>query len=739
VAEKDKNSIGKKGSDTVKNLRSRLMESYEGETGGDMTAPTKVKTTQPKIKQNNSLTEPLKAEKVSKSKKGSKTKKGLFARLFNRDIKEDVKVDPSLGAEKTQQAGEASAEPSTEASAEKKPTPTVEKTPSASLKKKEKIKKETVKDVGGFSLFRAFFSIKQIEKLALGTSYSEDHVLSSPKIPKAVMLSTIFINILTLAMPLVILQVYDRILPNQATETLAMLIIGLAGVMLLDTVMKLARSYMVAWSAAKYGYQASEEAVSRILNAPIKEVSSEAPSAFIDRLNALDAMKQYYGGQSRLMLLDLPFVLVFLGMIVLIGGWLAVVPVILFCFMGYATLKSGKKLREVLETRSEQDEKKYDFIIESLLGIQTIKSMAMEPQIQRRFERLMKGGVDNSYKTIYLANNAQTYSSLFANLTMVCMVTCGAYYVINGPLTIGVLAACTLLSGRIIQPLLKGLGLWTQMQTLSVSQGRINELFELPSTALKPKVMLKDCEGHLEFKNVSFAHKDGENIFKNFNFEAKPGEIIGLSGEDGSGKSTFTGLVLGEYTPIQGEVLLDGKSITGDWAYGISEWVAYAPQTATLFSGTLLENITMFRTGSAIDSARMAAELIGLEEDVNRLPQGYDTMLSAGITSELPQGLVQRIVIARALARQPKLFVFDEANSALDSRGDKLLIEGLSELKGEMTVLLISHRPSLLRLADHQYTFKNGVLVPTAQKAPPPPPGQGSGEQTAQQAMGGAA
>lgn len=544
-----------------------------------------------------------------------------------------------------------------------------------------------------------------------GSTGPVNEFAAAPKLPKSVYVSSLFINMLGLALPLVILQVYDRILPNEATATLSLLILGLVVIMIIDTTMKIARAYMVGWVTAHHEFAVATEAISRLLNTPSSRIESEPPSAHIDRLNAIDAMRDFYGGQSRLLLLDLPFIVVFLGLMAFIGGYLVFVPIVLFCTLGVLSVSRGMALRKVLQTRAQHDERRYDFIIESLAGIQTIKTMAMEPQIQRRFERLQKIGATASHDTILLGNSAQIVGNLFSNLAMISVVTVGAYFVVHGSLTMGALAACTLLSGRTIQPVLKGLGLWTQVQSVSVARARITKLFELAPPPAEEVSKLDHIDGEITLSSVSFAYApDAPLVLKDVDLVIKPGEMIGLCGGDGSGKSSIAKLIRGEYPPTSGAVMVDGYEPSGEWRSALEEWISYVPQNASIFQGTILENIAMFRSGDAIDAAREAAQLIGLEADIHRLPSGYDMRLNEGITEELPVGIIQRVIIARALARKSRILLFDEGNSALDGASDRLLREGLQKLKGQKTIILVSQRPSLLRIADRVLELADGRL-----------------------------
>jgi ATP-binding cassette, subfamily C, bacterial LapB len=542
----------------------------------------------------------------------------------------------------------------------------------------------------------------------------EDNSKNPPVAPlhSAVLVGTVFINLLALALPLVVLQVYDRIIPNQALDTFLLLLIGLSVVLLLDGILRVSRAYLVGWAGVCFENEVAVEAVERILFAPSSVIEQNPPGIHIDRLNAIDALRDFYGGQSRLLLIDLPFVVVFLGLVAAIGGWIVIVPLLMFATLSLVTMICGNHLREVLEQRAEQDDRRYDFIIEALNGIQTIKTMAMEPQIQRRFERLQKAGVSASYKTIKLGNLAQNFGNLFSSLTMISVVSVGAYLIINGSLSVGALAACTLLSGRSVQPVLRGLGLWTQLQGLSIAKARLQGVYDLPE--VKDRLRLDhtlECKGELKLRNLTYIYDGDENpAIKDISLDIDPGAMIGLHGGDGGGKSTLVKLMIGELAPVSGTLKIDGYEISGPRREQLIRSIAYVPQHSEIFTGTILQNITMFNTGEAIDAAREAARLLGLEADIHRLPEGYDTNLSEGISDELPMGMMQRIIIARNLARKPGILLFDEANSSLDGRADKMLRTAFEKLKGNITVVIVSNRPSLLRLCDHIYELENGEI-----------------------------
>lgn len=545
---------------------------------------------------------------------------------------------------------------------------------------------------------------------------------ASPLSPP-ILIGSIAINFFSLATPLALLQVYDRIIPNQAIETLSVIVLGLIAIMCIDAVFRYARSALVIWYAAQLDHALNVTLVDRFLETPSLEFEKETPGGYMDKLGAIETIRDFEGGQSRLLMLDLPFVSAFLGLIWIIGGSLVLVPIALFCVLVVVTAISGSALRKVLADRWEFDDRRYSFIVETLNGIPAIKSMAMEPQIQRRYERLLRTGASATYRTIELGGIAQSFGAVFAGVTMVSVVSVGALLVIDGVLSMGSLAACTLLSGRTIQPLLKGLSLWTQLQSVDVAREKAASLLDLPGGTTAPREnTIPALAGLVELRNVSFRYgPDLPDIVSNTSIKFQPGEMISVTGGDNSGKSTFIRLLSGELSPTSGKVMIDGMDVTGPHHHALSNWIAYIPPNPVIFQGSILENLAMFQKGEAIDNARLAARAIGLEEDIHHLPDGYDTKVNHGIAEQLPMGFLQRMTIARALAMKPQILLFDEANNTLDAKGDQKVLTALKVLKGGPTIIAVTHRPSLMRIADRRIEMRHGVLSEFAAETPQTP------------------
>jgi len=535
---------------------------------------------------------------------------------------------------------------------------------------------------------------------------------ASPLSPP-ILIGSISINFFALATPLALLQVYDRIIPNQAVETLTIMVLGLVGIMCIDAVFRYSRSCLVIWYAAQLDHALNVTLVDRFLETASQEFEKETPGGYMDKLGALETIRDFEGGQSRLLMLDLPFVGAFLALIWIIGGSLVLVPIALFAVLIVVTAISGSALRKVLSDRWAFDDRRYSFVVETLNGIPAIKSMAMEPQILRRYERLLRTGASATYRTIELGGIAQSFGAVFSGVTMVSVVSVGALLVIDGGLTMGSLAACTLLSGRTIQPLLKGLSLWTQLQSVDVAREKAASLLDLPGAQVRTNAnTIPALAGQIDLKNVSFRYgPDLPDVAKHISAQFKAGEMVSITGVDNSGKSTLVRLITGEAHPTEGQVMIDGMEVTGPHQKALASWVAYIPPNPVLFQGTILENLAMFRTGEAIDNARLAARAIGLEEDIHRLPEGYDTRVNQGVAEQLPGGFLQRMTIARALAMKPQVLLFDEANNTLDQKGDQKVLKALQVLKGGPTIIAVTHRPSLMRIADRRFEMNDGALT----------------------------
>lgn len=524
-------------------------------------------------------------------------------------------------------------------------------------------------------------------------------------------IASLFLNILGLALPMSLLQVYDRILPNKSTGTMVLLLVGVLGALLLESLLNFARSYITGWVGARFEHKAGCNAIERLMMTGIDSFEKEGSGVHLERINSMSTVRDFYAGQALLTLLDLPFALIYLGLVALMGGWLVMVPIAMLVLFALSAMKVGTLLRDAIEKRMVADDRRFNFLIEVLGGIHTVKAMSLEAQMVRRYERLQEACAEGYYTVALRSASALGVSSFFSQLTTIVVVAFGSVIVMHGEMTTGGLAACSLLAGRSMAPIQKALGVWTRFQSFVLARQRLQKLFALEPEAQPDLPKMPAAKGKLELDAVSFSFGEKlPEVIRQASISIDEGECIAIAGGNGSGKTTLLTLMQGALRPTSGRLLVDGVDATSYQAQSVREQIAYLPQSGVLFQGTILQNITMFR-GEFDDIAVETAGLLGLDEVVATMAYGFDTPVGDGAYDSLPRGIKQRIAIARALVNNPRIVLFDEANTAVDSAGDNFLRVWLERAKGKRTLVLVTHRPSLVKLADRVFDLNHGILT----------------------------
>jgi ATP-binding cassette subfamily C protein LapB len=536
---------------------------------------------------------------------------------------------------------------------------------------------------------------------------SNARALHEPTVPEAIYFASFVINLLALSLPLSIMQVYDRVIPNRSLSTLAWLFFGLAVALFIDFILKAVRSTLLSWQATRFARNVENEAVARFLRAPNGAFEREPAAVHVNRYAAAAALADYHSGQARLVLIDLPFVGIALMVMAIVGGPMVFVPASLF--LGFAALAIGRarKFRRILDARTEQDNRKYDFIAEVLAGIHTIKAMAMEPQMQRRFERLQEAVAKTTMSSILTGQANQSAALLFGSVSQLIVVAIGGTKVIDDQLSMGALACCTLLSGQILQPLLRAISLWTEQETVAHRRAEVKSLLDLPEAGGSAEAH-SAIDGNIRFETVIYRHPDDSDhplCVSDISIEA--GAIIAVEGKEGSGRTTLLNLIMGEIAPATGCITIDGISTSAPRFASIRRQIAYVGASPVIFSGTIMDNLTMFGPEKR-DFVRKMTQLLGLETTINVLPDGYETKLGEGIAEDLPTSIAQQINIVRALTNRPRILALDEANVPLDAIAEPAMSRALNFLRGSLTIIVVTHRPSLLALCDHRLIVHDG-------------------------------
>lgn len=526
-------------------------------------------------------------------------------------------------------------------------------------------------------------------------------------------LASLMTNLLALALPLGMLQIFDRVLKNQSLDTLAVLAFGIVVMMVLEEVLKGVNATITNWLGARFKHSISLQVLNKFFEIPARLFSQEEPGAYAEKMQTASKIADVYSGSALLVLLDLPFVLIFLGVIWMIAGSLVIVPMVLIAFFIVATLFFGRWMYQQIVLRDINDERRISFLTEVLAGILSIKTMSLESIMQRRYERLKENSAQHGERLFFGNNFANNIGAVMSQVMIVLVIFFGALLVLEGDMSSGALAACMMLSVRALQPLQKGLSVWMRYQAFIAGDERLSEVLSMPGQHEDDLPPLTQVYSGMSLIDVCLSHEatDGKKyVFKDLNLNIAKGECIAIRGDSGNGKTTLLSLMNGLEKIDAGSVLVDGQNISLFQAESVHQTIALLPKEGIVFVGSILENLTMFEPSREARALEVANQL-GLNMIVAKMKQGYQTPLGENASETLPMGVRQLIAIVRVLAFNPAVILFDEANSALDFEGDKKLRQYLESRKGELTMILVSNRPSMVKLADTVYRISDGKLA----------------------------
>lgn len=532
-----------------------------------------------------------------------------------------------------------------------------------------------------------------------------------------ILLASLCLNLLTLALPLVILQVYDKIIPNEAISTFSLMVAGLCLVVILDFVLRSIRSYITNWESARFEHAISRRAVEQLLNADIQAFEVSPPGTHMDRISAIEQLRDFHSGQGLVAVSDLPFVAIFLTIIYLISGDMVLAPLTVVGVAVIFAIGLGLRLESVVRRRSALDDQRYNFVFQILNGVHTIKGLGLEAQMVRRYEALLRPLADAVQKEAFLSSSGRALGPVFSMVAMFSVAAFGSQKVIAGDLTSGSLVACTLLAGRAVQPLIRMIGVWVQSQNLKLAEERLDELLTLPHEGASQSASNSDHEllGSFTLDHVTVHRGRPEwPLLNDVNLQIFAGEIVAVTGPLGGGKSAFLELFAGFVRPDAGTMMIDGiDSREMDFAH-LRRQMGYVGQKGVLYRGSILDNITKFKGRSHLPQALEIARKLGLDQDLAQMPNGMRTIVGDTASESLAGSVQQMISLVRVFADDPRLVMLDEANSALDMEVDARLRELIEEQRGKTTVIMVTSRPSLIRIADKVLKVDRGEVVEIA-------------------------
>ena len=524
---------------------------------------------------------------------------------------------------------------------------------------------------------------------------------------KDVMAASLGINVLALALPIAILQTYDRVIRYQSVSTFIVLALIALTAFALEFLLRTLRAKIMADEGARYDHKKNCDTLKRLLAADVEAFKAETPGTHADRFQAIQAIRTFYC-QAGALLADVPFMLIFVGLIAVIAGWMAVVPVALLVAFGWLAVTVSRRLTVETGRRERTDIKRHNFLVEAIAGVATLKALGAEAVMQRRHERLQEEAADAFAAIARVNAQTQSIAGEIAQAASIVTVMIGAIAVVSGAMTMGALAATTILTGRLLQPVLKGLGLLARYPFIRLAEEKMRRI-----EALTPQVSgatpLPRARKSLSLDRVTVRATGGKDL-TGVSLDLAPGVYIGITGQTGATASSLLKLMNGLVTPSEGKVRYDGLPLSVYEAQSLRRGIALLSPTPTVYAGTLLENLTMFEDGPVKRRALALCRALGLEQYVANLSNGLETQLSGA--GDAPLGVAQRISIIRALAQNPRVILFDNANAALDHEADRLMLNFFAHRKGRRTVVFVTDRPSYLRLCDQVYEIADGTLRP---------------------------
>lgn len=526
-----------------------------------------------------------------------------------------------------------------------------------------------------------------------------------------VALAAVMINLFALVTSLFTMTVYDRVVPNNAVASLWGLSIGLGIVILFDFLLKILRAYFVDIAGADIDRDVGDTVFDRLLSVRLDQPRGSTGS-LSSLMRELETLRDFFTSATLTAVVDTPFILITLTAIALIGGWLVLVPIALIPLVAVTGLVTQPMMDRTSARAMGQAMLKQSVLIETIGGLEMVKSSNAGPLLTRRWQAAVSSHAELSLSQRLISNISVTVASTGQQIAYAAVVIAGVGMIADLTLTMGGLIACSILSGRAVAPLGQIASLLSRMTTTRTAYRQLNQFMSLPMEGQATGALnLQSVEGNIDFRGVSFSYPGStEKALSNISFSMKAGEKVGILGRIGSGKSTVARLLLGLYPPAEGIVLIDGNEVRQLEMPKLRNHIGSAMQETVLLSGSVRENIILNRLLVTDDEMLRVAKVSGTHDFMGRLANGYELKL-ADRGESLSGGQRQSIALARALAGKPKVVLLDEPTSAMDGQTETALIQRLEEELKDRTVLVITHRPPLLRLVNRIIVFDQGRII----------------------------
>jgi subfamily B ATP-binding cassette protein HlyB/CyaB len=528
-----------------------------------------------------------------------------------------------------------------------------------------------------------------------------------------VLVASFFLQVFALVSPLFFQVVIDKVLVHRSLTTLEVLLLGLFAISLFETVLGVLRTYVFSHTTNRIDVELGARLFRHLLALPLAYFQARRVGDSVARVRELENIRNFLTSSALTLVIDLFFTVVFVAVMFFYSPTLTAVVLAAFPLYIGISAGAGPLFRQRVDEKFRRGAENQAFLVESVTGIETLKAMAVEPQMQRRWEEQLAGYVASSFRLTNLGNVASQAVQFVNKLVTVGTLYLGAKLVMDGSLTVGELVAFNMLASRASQPVLRLAQIWQDFHQARLSVARLGDILNTtPEASTKSsRASLPPIRGEVTFDHVSFRYRiDSPEILKDINLRVPPGQVVGIVGASGSGKSTLARLVQRLCVPESGRVLVDGVDLAMVDTAWLRRQVGIVLQDNILFNCSVRQNIALADPAMPMERVVAAARLAGAHDFILELPDNYDSVIGER-GSSLSGGQRQRIAIARALVMNPRILIFDEATSALDYESERVIHQNMAHIVKGRTVFIIAHRLSSVRAADRIITLDRGRVV----------------------------
>lgn len=527
-----------------------------------------------------------------------------------------------------------------------------------------------------------------------------------------VLVASLFVQLFALVTPIFFQLVVDKVLVHKGLSTLIVLIVGMVTLGLFETILQFLRTYTLSHTTNRIDVELGRRLFHHLFRLPLAYFETRAAGQTVARVRELETIRGFLTGQGLTSLLDLVFTIVFFVVMFIYSAKLTLIVLgsIPFYIVIAALIRPG--LRDLINEKFNRGARSQQFLVESIVGAQTLKAASVEPVMQSQWEERLAAYVRTSFDSGMLGALGQNLIQYVSKVTTALILFIGAQAVIEGSMSVGELIAFNMIASQVVQPILRLSQLWQDFQQVQVSVARLGDILNSPPEPIPQNLLtLPPPRGAIDIRNVSMRYRpEAPEALKNISLSIQPGEVIGFVGHSGSGKSSLTKVIQRLYSPQLGQVMLDGVDIAQLDPGWLRRQIGVVLQENILFNRTIHENIALGDPATPRVMVMQAARLAGADEFIAQLPQGYDTMVEER-GANLSGGQRQRIAIARALVTNPRILILDEATSALDYESERIIQDNMRAITKGRTVLIIAHRLAAVRPCSRIVGMQKGEII----------------------------